>query len=87
MKKFQQPPIITTDDQRKKFTTLVIMAGIVIVLFWVLLFPWSYRPDENAPAGPKEFFQAIGNEISEGSHMVPTSMNPATPSESPKLNK
>lgn len=53
-----------TPAERRKFWLLVGLGGVVIVLFWVALLPFSLRQDAPATAGPRTFFQKIGEQIS-----------------------
>lgn len=62
-----QKPLVRTSAtpaERRKFWLLVGLGGVVIVLFWVALLPFSLRQTTPETAGPRSFFQRIGEELS-----------------------
>lgn len=60
------PPTSATPQERRKFWMLVGLGGVVIVLFWFALLPMSLRQSGPEAAGPRTFFQKIGEQFSFG---------------------
>lgn len=75
---FQEPTPSTTPHERRKFAVLVVLGCIVVVLIWIWTLPFNFRKVENGPAGPRQFFNVLGDQVSATLQAYQTAGNDAT---------
>lgn len=61
---FQEPKPSATPHERRKFAVLVVLGCIVVFLIWIWTLPFNFRRVEEGPAGPRQFFNVLGNQVS-----------------------
>lgn len=61
---FQEPKPSATPHERRKFVVLVVLGCIVVFLIWIWTLPFNFRRVEEGPAGPRQFFNVLGNQVS-----------------------
>ncbi len=61
---FQEPQPTATPRERRKFVVLVSLGFVVVLLIWIWTLPFNFRKPEEGPAGPRQFFNMLGDQVS-----------------------
>ena len=60
---FKEPQPSATPHERRKFVVLVCFGFVVVLLIWIWTLPFNFRKSEDGPAGPRQFFNVLGDQV------------------------